>query len=244
MPVRSASRALNVFEAFGSEGRPLLLAELASLIDVPLSSCHGLVSTLLEIGYLYAPNRRRGFYPTRKLYNLAQAIAAKDPYLQRLSPYLESLREAVHETIIVGTRQGDSVLYLEVLEGPQTIRYSARPGEFKPLHSSSIGKALLAHGGTAVRQRLQDIALPPITPNTITGRERLLQDIEEGAARGYFVTHGENVVDVTALATSVDVDGTVLGIAVAGPSYRMEANIPAMATQLLATCAEIERKTR
>src|SRR5690606_10677637 len=105
---RSASRALSVFETFGAEGRPLLLTELAPLIDVPLSSCHGLVRTLLDRGYLYALSRRRGFYPTRKLYTLAQTIAAKDSYLQRLQPFLERLRDDSGETVIVGTLQGEA----------------------------------------------------------------------------------------------------------------------------------------
>ena len=58
--VRSASRALQIFEVFGVEGRPLLLTELAPSIDVPLSSCYGLVQTLRDRGYLYAVSRRRG----------------------------------------------------------------------------------------------------------------------------------------------------------------------------------------
>lgn len=35
-------------------------------------------------------------------------------------------------------------LLLRGVEGKQNIRHTARPGDPKPLHSSSIGKALLA----------------------------------------------------------------------------------------------------
>jgi DNA-binding IclR family transcriptional regulator len=241
---RSASRALSVFETFGAEGRPLLLTELAPLIDVPLSSCHGLVKTLLDRGYLYALSRRRGFYPTRKLYTLAQTIAAKDSYLQRLLPFLERLRDDTGETVIVGTQQGEAVLYLEVLEGLRTIRYSARPGDFKPLHSSSIGKALLSSGGETLWKQLNARALPGVTANTITDPERLRADLEEGGRRGYFVTRGENVADVTAIATALEVEGMTLGIAIAGPSYRMDETIEPQAGRLLKTRSQIEGKLR
>ncbi|MDN5925653.1 MAG: IclR family transcriptional regulator [Hyphomicrobiales bacterium] len=239
---RSASRALSMFETFGAEGRPLLLTELAPLIDVPLSSCHGLVRTLLDRGYLYALSRRRGFYPTRKLYTLAQTIAAKDSYLQRLAPFLERLRDDSGETVIVGTLQGEAVLYLEVLEGPKTIRYSARPGDFKPLHSSAIGKALLSAGGEALWKKLAARPLSDVTVNTITDPAHLRDNLEEGARRGYFVTRGENVSDVTAIATALEVEGMTLGIAIAGPSYRMAETIEAQTGRLLQARSEIEER--
>ena len=243
--VRSASRAFQIFEVFGAEGRPMLLTEIAPLIDVPLSSCYGLIQTLLERGYLYAVSRRRGFYPTRKLHTLTTAIAAKDTYLQRLVPHLEALRDASGETVIVGTRQGDQVLYLEVLEGSQTIRYSARPGDFKPLHSSSIGKALLSAGPRdGIETLMRKAPLSPITPKTITQADRLKADLDEGRARGYFTTHGENVADVMALATALEVDGMAIGIAIAGPSYRMEDAMDALAARLLATAGDIKAAAR
>lgn len=231
-----------MFETFAAEGRPLLLTELAPLIDVPLSSCHGLVRTLLDRGYLYALSRRRGFYPTRKLHTLAQTIAAKDSYLQRLQRFLERLRDDSGETVIVGTLQGEAVLYLEVLEGLKTIRYSARPGDFKPLHSSSIGKALLCAGGEALWKKLTARALPDVTANTITDPARLRDNLKEGERRGYFITRGENVADVTAIATALEVEGMTLGIAIAGPSYRMDEAIDPQAARLLQACVDIRER--
>jgi len=236
---RSASRALSVFETFGVEGRPLLLSELASLIDVPLSSCHGLVKTLLDRGYLYTLSRRRGFYPTPKLYTLARTIAAKDSYLQRLLPFLEQLRDDSGETVIIGTLQGKAVLYLEVLEGRKTIRYSAQPGDFKPLHSSAIGKALLSVGGETLWKKATGRTLPKVTANTITDPAQLRDNLKEGERRGYFITRGENVADVTAIATALEVEGMVLGIAIAGPSYRMDEEIESQAARLLQMRADI-----
>ncbi|MEP9356478.1 IclR family transcriptional regulator [Xanthobacter sp. KR7-65] len=238
--VRSASRAFQIFEVFGAEGRPLLLTEIAPSIDVPLSSCYGLIQTLLKRGYLYAVSRRRGFYPTRKLHALTTAIAAKDSYLQRLLPHLEALRTATEETVIVGTRQGDQVLYLEVLEGPQTIRYSASPGDFKPLHSSSIGKALLSLSpGSSLDALAGKAPLPAVTANTITDPERLKADLDAGRARGYFITRGENVADVTALSVALDLDGMAIGIAVAGPGYRMAKAVETVAGHLLAAARDL-----
>ena len=77
------------------------------------------------------------------MYDIARDIHEKDPFVERVMPLLERLRDASRETIILGKRQGDAVIYLQVVESQHPIRYSAKPGEFKPLHSSAIGKALI-----------------------------------------------------------------------------------------------------
>lgn len=244
MPVvRTAERTLTIFEAFESARGPLSLSELAHATDLPISSCHGLVQTLLSRGYLYSAGRRRQFYPTRRLLDLAQTLAAHDSFIDRIAASLHALRDRTKETVIVGKRQGDAVLYLDVIEGLHTIRYSARPGEYKPLHSSSIGKAML--GGLAPEALdawLAEHRLKRITEDTITDAARLRRDLAEGRRRGYFVTRGENVADVTALAISLSINHERLGIALAGPSHRMHAQEARLATRLLELKRQLEKE--
>ena len=141
--VTSVDRMIDIYEVFQSGQTPLSLTELAEAINIPKSTCHALVSTLIARGYLYTLSRPRALYPTRRMFDVMRDICAKDPLVERAMPVLERLRDATRETIILGKRQADSVIYLQVVEGLHSIRYSAKPGEFKPLHSSSIGKALL-----------------------------------------------------------------------------------------------------
>ena len=65
------------------------------------------------------------------------------------------------------------------------------------------------------------VALPCITSTTMTAVDALVTDIAEGRAKGCFVTRGENVPDVTAMAVPVAVNHELYGLAVAGPSHRM-----------------------
>jgi DNA-binding IclR family transcriptional regulator len=241
--VPAAARTLDLLEAFRQERRPLSLSELARIARVPISSCHGLVRTLEQKGFLYFPSLRE-VYPTRRLLDLAREIDAHDPVAARLSPVLQSLRDDTGETVILGIQQGSSVLYLLVIEGPQIVRYTARAGEYKPMHSSSIGKTLL---GTMPDEELgswlKHNELSRITDRTITSARRLKRDIDESRARGYYVTRGENVVDVMAIAAPLRQGSSTLGVAVAGPLHRMEAAEARHASRLLATIRAIEEKT-
>ncbi len=244
-PVPSVERTLNLFEAFEASGKPLVLSDLAQRIDVPVSSCHGLVQTLVQRGYLYAVSRRKDFYPTRRLLDLAQTIVHNDPFLERIEPQLHALRDETRETVILGKRQGEAVLYLDVAEGLHTVRYTAKPGEYKPLHSSSIGKVMLGTlSHDALDAWLAAHPLPAITGRTLVDASRLARDLEASRRRGWFMTRGENVEDVTALAVALSIRDEVFGMAVAGPSHRMEKRVDELAEQIVAAGRRIEEDFR
>ncbi|MGH7880080.1 MAG: IclR family transcriptional regulator, partial [Candidatus Binataceae bacterium] len=141
--VKSADRTLDVFELFARERQPLLLTDIAEALGAPLSSCFNLIGALKERGFLYDTGHRRQVYPTRKMLELVTVTAAFEPWAMQIEPKLARLRDLTQETTILGRRQADEALYLAVFEGPQNIRYTAHAGDRKPLHSSSIGKALL-----------------------------------------------------------------------------------------------------
>jgi IclR family transcriptional regulator, acetate operon repressor len=241
---RIVDRTCAIFEAFEDRRRPMNLRELAAYCSIPVSTCHAIVHTLIERAYLYQTSRRKDLYPTRRILDIAKTIVAHDPYLERITPILKRLQLRTQETVILGKRQGDQVLYLEVLESAQKIRYSARAGEFKPLHSSAIGKVML--GGMSpedLREWLRQRSLPKVTANTITSCAKLSVNLDQSRRLGYFITRGENVSDVTAIAAPVLVNGELLGIAVAGPTHRMKESYRKHTTELLEARSTVQGST-
>jgi DNA-binding IclR family transcriptional regulator len=240
--VTAVERVLDIVEAFRAARRPLSLTDLADSIRTPKSSCHAIVSTLIARGYLYTLSRPRALYPTRRLHDLTREILQHDPFIEDAMPLLEQLRDSSRETVIFGKRQGDAVVYLQVLEGPHSIRYSAAPGEIKPLHSSAIGKSLLGSlKEPELRALLHGLALPAITGATLVDRGALHDDVMKGRKLGYYVTKGENVADVWAVAASLVINGETLALAIAGPRHRMETSLPECARLLVATCNVMAR---
>jgi DNA-binding IclR family transcriptional regulator len=240
MMMKIESRPLALFELFAEMKRPLSLTEVARGLGAPVSTCFNLLRSMESVGFLYNVGGRRHVYPTRKIYDLASVIVAHEPWAERFGPKLEELRDLTGETAILGTWQGNKVVYLAVLEGPKTIRYTAQAGDLKPLHSSAIGKALLTRLDPERRAQLvEGLTLESRTPATITDRPALLADLDRAARDGFTTTRGENVADVMAIAMPLKLDGSDYAIAVAGPMQRMQADIEIHRRHLGDICAQI-----
>ena len=147
------------------------------------------------------------------------------------------LRDETGETVIAGKRFNDAVIYLAVAEGTHTIRYSTAAGDIKPLHSSAIGKALLSISDDL---SIDQLNLDRYTKHTICEQSRLEADIKKGKRKGYFTTRGENVEDVMALASVVDLGGDHAAIAIAGPVDRIRQNEATISAALIAATSELD----
>ena len=243
MHVKTAARTLDLFEAFARERTPLSLSQLARAIGAPVSSCFGIVRTLEARGYLYEIKARGGFYPTKLLFEHARVIASHDPLAEHFVPLLETLRDQTGETVLVSKRLDRQAVYLEVLDSPHSIRYSPKVGELRPLHASASGKALLGGLPLAVRDELlTGMKLPRVTSRTITSRAALEADLEQGRERGWYVTRGETVADLMAVAVPVDVNGEIYSVALAGPTHRMDRRLKRQVKLLTELRAKLERE--
>ena len=227
-PVKAASRTLDLFEAFAEAGGPLSLTEISQRISVPISSCHGLIKTLQMRGYVYVLEERKRIYPTKRLFGMAQAIGRYDTAMEQLSPIVTNLAKKTGETVVVGKMQGEIVIYLDVVPGSHTIRYTASPGDTFPTHSSALGKSMLSLlGDQALESAIGKLKLTQFTDATITDPEAFKKDILAGRERGYFLTRGETVVDVMGISIPCRIGGEPYAIGVAGPTSRLKENFDA-----------------
>ena len=242
--VKTALRVIEIIEIFAREGKPLSLTELSRRLDAPVSSCLGLVRTLAGLGYLYETAPRQGYYPTGRLLAMAQRIARSDPILEKISPALSALRDAVAETVVLGKlAPNGEVIYLEVMPSPHPISYVADPGTQKLAHSNSLGKALLSLMDEEGRRKaLGRRKLERFNERTLVTLEAIELEIARSRERGWFQNLGESMPDVAAIAWPLKMTGGEYAVSIAGPLYRIESRIEALAQQLRVACGVMEQR--
>jgi DNA-binding IclR family transcriptional regulator len=231
-----------VFEAFGELGRPATLSELARHLNIPVSSCLGLLRTLEGRRYVYAADGPRGaYYPTKRLLQVARSIADHDPISPAVNAAMERLRDESGETVVLAKLSGARVLYVDVVESYNSIRYVAQPGELRSLHASSNGRAMLAAMPAEQRAKLlRHIDYTRFTGKTLLTPEALEAAVASGAERGCYANFGESVEDLYAIARALRLDEKVYSLAVVGPSARLEERKGRHIDRLIEACAAIE----
>ncbi|MGU7769170.1 IclR family transcriptional regulator [Burkholderia sp. MR1-5-21] len=239
MDVKLVARTLDLFELFATERRPLPLTELARLLNVPASSCLAMARTLVSRGYLYEVRKRGGYYPTRRLQAIAAAIDATDPVVDMVHPHLVALRDACGETAVLGKVHGTSVMYLDVVESEQAIRYARQPGELRPLHANSIGKAIFGEMTADAQQALGGrLSFERYTDATVTSLPALVEQAARFHAQGWADNCGESAPELSAIAVALPIDGDWYGLSVVGPTERIRQHHDAHAAAL------VDAKTR
>lgn len=222
MDVKLVARTLDLFELFAAEQRPLPLVEMARLLNVPPSSCLALARTLVSRGYLYEVRKRGGYYPTRRLQLLANAINAVDPVVEMLHPRLVELRDATGETIVLGKIHGTAVIYLDVVESEKAIRYACAPGSLRPLHANSIGKAIFGDLDVSTQDSLSaKLRFERFTDATATDRATFIDQVSTAHERGWYANIGESAPELSAVAVALDFGGDLYGLSVGGPTERI-----------------------
>lgn len=238
--VKTAKRTLDIFEAFATKQGPLTLSDLARHIASPVSSCHGVIRTLKARGYVYMLDKRR-YYPTRKLLDLGSRISPHDPVMERLLPHLEALRKRTDETVLIGKRDEDEILYVVTIESAQTIRYTLHAGTRRPLHASAVGKALLgALPDERLAEEVRRLKLKRFTDATLDAGG-LLADLRKSRRRGYFVTRGEYDLGGMGVARAFAVQAEMFAVGIAGPLERVKGKLEAVGKAVSDTAAAMAR---
>lgn len=236
MRMRQVERMLDLMELFAVAREPLTLTEIARQLSMPKSSAFNLIDTLLARAILFETSPRAGYYPTRRLFTLMGDVMEGDTALRSVHEELERLAARSGETALLAARDPQNVsrvVYVDVVESEAPIRYFARIGDKRPIFTTSSGKAILTTYPKAQRRRiLETLDYARHRPGTVGSADELEAVLAEAEERGWCEDHAEYTPDVMGLAVPLRLGDRRLGLAIAGPLYRMVDRRPQLAALL------------
>lgn len=220
---RSLRRMLGIFDAIARSPDGLSLAELSHRLQSPKSSLLTLLRPLVSGNYLSHANSRYSL--GNESFVLATNMISGRKFTSVIRGVMQELQAQCPETIILAVidRAAQAVIYTDVLESPQLIRYSVPAGAVRPLYTSSAGQLLLALQDESWREQyLRRVKIKPITPRTITSTEQLRKRLDSIERTHLCVSVSEAVDGATGVAAPIfGSDGSVLAaLLVAGPTDR------------------------
>src|SRR5436190_6513972 len=240
--VKSANRALDIFELLATESHALTVSEISDRLRLARSSTHGLVRTLHSRGYLMQDVGRR-FHLGARLIQLGLNVADRLELRTAARGPLERLVAATHDTALLVVPEAGELLYVDkVLSDARDVRTDPRLSSRRPLHCSSLGKALLAALDDESVLAIVDAAgLERVTEYSVADRDELLADLARTRREGYAVDRQEALLGVWCVGAPIR-DHTGRSIAAVSLSTIREFFDPeAAGPQVAAAAVEISR---
>jgi DNA-binding IclR family transcriptional regulator len=235
-------RTLDLFELFEEAREPLSLSEIARGLRLPISSCHDMLRSLEERGYVFELGPRSGFYPTGKLARQASAIMTNDPFLRRSELEMRELSSLFGCSLFLARIEGTKAIYVLVLDAPGPWRFQVSQGsEIRSLYATSAGKAVLGTLGCAERDQVIDaLEMVPFTPNTISDRATLKAEIEMSLTRGWCINREESVLTSVTASTVLRWGGGLFVLTLAGSSAAVEPRLEEIGEALISAAGRLE----
>ncbi|MGW0517972.1 IclR family transcriptional regulator [Crossiella sp. NPDC003009] len=238
-PGGAVEKALAVLDALAEHSR---VTELARATGLPKSTVHRVLQTLAEQGFALA-DRQGNYLAGPKVLALAGRVLQRLDPARRARPALAALQGetgcAVHFAMLLGAE----LVYVDKVEGDKPYRMASRVGMSLPLHSSAIGKAVLA--------ALPEVELAPLlgrlrlaarTPRTAVSPAALRDRLAGARATGFAVDDEENEPGVRCVGAVVrDHTGAVVGgVSVSALALEQElAELVAHAPRVLRAAREV-----
>lgn len=189
--VKSAARALEIFELFCYRKTPLSVGEVAGELGYPNSSTSVLIKSLRQLGYLTFDPESRRYEPSIRLSVLGGWVADRLTPGTTLPQLMDELRRRTGETVIVAQQNGCFVRYVEVLQGRTQSRVPIRNGTFLPIARAGLGLVLLSKMGNAeVRLLLRTMNATVGEEQQRMGEAELMAALTLVRRQGYARSHG------------------------------------------------------
>ncbi|HTF15191.1 MAG TPA: IclR family transcriptional regulator [Burkholderiales bacterium] len=220
----SVANSLRLMKAFSEDEYEIGISDLAKRLGLAKSTVHRLASTLLEEGMLEQNPGDGKYHPGLALFELGTMVRRKMDFTTEARPFLRTLMEKTGETVHLAILDHDSILYIITHESKQALRMGSKVGTRAPVHSTAVGKALLAFLPEDELERIiLARGLPASTPSTIVDGKALRRELAAVRARNYAVDDEESEIGLRSIAAPIRIysGNVVAAISIAGPVHRM-----------------------
>ena len=195
---------------------------LSDELGIAKSTVHAHLNTLREYNFV----QKKG-----KEYHLGLRFLDYGIYARNQRLLFRAAREKVDELaaetgerVWCVTEENGSAIYLYGASGNSAVQTYESTGQHNFLHHIAAGKAILAFLPEARREELlETVELESFTSNTITDRDRLIEELETIRKTGIAYNYEESLEGLNAVATPIrcETDDVYGSISIGGPANRL-----------------------
>lgn len=222
--VKSVGRAMEVIDLVSTTKNGVGVTQIANQMDINKSSVYRILNTLEEYGFIEQDEESAKYKLGYKFLEISSRLLDSMDLRTEAAPYLKSLEDYTNEVIHLVVYDHGEVVYLEKLEGSETLRMHSKVGRRAPMHCTSVGKAILSHlEENRVREIIERKGLPKHTDNTIIDVGLFMAELKKVKKQGYALDLEENEQGIVCIASPIfdHTEQVIAALSISGTSLRM-----------------------
>ncbi|MCX8156634.1 MAG: IclR family transcriptional regulator [Verrucomicrobiae bacterium] len=243
--VPNLERGLKILELLLDYPEGLTQREIAARLRCPATSVYRITLTLAAYGYVQRDEESKAVRLSPKLLAMGSRVLAEEDWLSVAMDAAKVLRDAVKETVLIGTLAGDAFVVLGQVLGAHPFKFSVDLGTHLPLHTAAPAKAMLAFLPEEERRRvLWKIKYEKFNERTLSNVQALQAELMQVARLGYAVDRQEQLTGIHCVAAPVlNRHGyPVAALWTTGPADRLrETDFPQVAAQVMAQARRVSQ---
>lgn len=220
--VSSVMKVFGILQALGEE-RENGITELSQRVMMSKSTVYRFLQTMKTLGYVSQEGESEKYALTLKLFELGAKALQNVDLIRSADIQMREISRLTKETIHLGALEEDSIVYIHKIDSLYNLRMYSRIGRRNPLHTTAIGKVLLAwRDRSEVADLLKDVEFRASTEHTILSVDALLKVLEQVKAQGFGEDNEEQEIGLRCIAVPVfDRFGVVIaGLSISFPTIR------------------------
>lgn len=222
-PIQVIERMMRLLDVLSHYHEPVSLKQLAQETGLHPSTAHRILAAMAVSGFVERADA--GFYGLGiRLLELGNLVKSRINVREAAMAQMEKLHQATGESVNMGVRQGDEIVYVErTSSGRSSIKVVHLVGARAPLHTTAVGKLYLVEDGLPkLREYARRTNLPGFTPTSLTTLAALEKDLDRVRRHGIAFDNEEAEPGLRCIAAGVrdDTGELVAGISVSTPAER------------------------
>lgn len=222
-PIQVIERMMKLLDVLSYYHDPVSLKQLALETGLHPSTAHRILAAMAASGFV--ERAEPGTYRLGiRLLELGNVVKSRINIRDSAMPHMQALHERIGESVNLGVRQGDEIVYVErTSSGRSSVRVVHLVGARAPLHVTAAGKLYLADAGKdELREYARRTGLPGLTPTSITSLPALEKELDRVRRHGVAYDNEEIEQGLRCVAAPIrdDTGEIVAGLSVSAPADR------------------------
>ena len=142
--VKSVTKAFAIIDAL-DKAEELSISQLSEILEMDKTTVHRIVNTIKESGFVIQNPNTKKYSNSRKFYMYGRNVLHKNELGDIARPYIRQIAQITGETVNLGIRVENSVVYIDRAQSETGIQVATTTGKSIPMHCTGMGKAIMAY---------------------------------------------------------------------------------------------------